>query len=169
VALTRLELEQLYTELEVPLYNFALRWVWNPMVAEEIVHDGFVRLWRARDNLHGLTIKGLVYKTVYNLCVNELRKQKWRDAIPFIVELMAHAGPSRGLNQHDQFVLENDLVKMRTALESLSKDLREVLLMTEFSDLSYDEVATILAIPVGTVASRKNRAMKELRDRMEVT
>ena len=42
--LDRTELEKLYSVLEKPLYNFALRWVWNPSLAEELVQEAFLRL-----------------------------------------------------------------------------------------------------------------------------
>jgi RNA polymerase sigma-70 factor (ECF subfamily) len=55
---------------------------------------------------------------------------------------------------------------MKLVLENLPRELREILLMCEFSDMTYDEIGVALEIPAGTVASRKNRAMKVLKDLM---
>jgi DNA-directed RNA polymerase specialized sigma24 family protein len=64
------------------------------------------------------TFKGLVYKTVHNLCLNEIRKKKLRDAFP-LLEVLAPTA-----NRHDEFVQKNDLEDLRQALEALPRDLR---------------------------------------------
>src|SRR4051812_33518438 len=126
--ITRPELERLYQELEVPLYNFALRWLWNPTSAEDIVQDAFVRLWRRRDEVMIETFKGLVFKTVYNLCLNERRKRRWLELVPWVDSVSIARGT------HEDFVRLQDLGGLKDALEGLSHELREVLLMTEFSE-----------------------------------
>lgn len=156
MALTRQELERLYGEIEVSLYNYALRWVWNPRTAEDLVHDAFVRVWSARASVRPETLKALVYKALHNLCLNEVRKRRLREVVPFLDLFSSGEG-------EEEFVRRNDLRELKNALEALPGDLRVVLLMTEFSDLSYDEVARLLRIPPGTVASRKSRAIEALR------
>jgi RNA polymerase sigma-70 factor (ECF subfamily) len=163
VTLERAELEKLYLDLEKPLYNFALRWVWNPRLAEELVQEAFLRLWRYRDNVDMATVKGLLYKTLQNLALNERRKVAIRQVIPFLEFFVGEE--SEAVLEADA-ILKQDLQKMKTVLEGLPHELREILLMCEFSDMTYDEIGIALEIPAGTVASRKNRAMKMLKDEM---
>jgi DNA-directed RNA polymerase specialized sigma24 family protein len=48
VALSRVDFENAFQELEISLYNFALRWVFQTMLAEEIVQDAFAIVWKNR-------------------------------------------------------------------------------------------------------------------------
>jgi RNA polymerase sigma-70 factor (ECF subfamily) len=158
--LTKSELEETYQALETPLYNFALRWIFNPAQAEDIVHDAFVRIWNRRDETDLVTLKSLLYKTVQNLALNEIRRRRVRGILPIIDWIF----PANDAG-HEVALLEAEkLRKMQIGLESLPFNLREVLLLTEFSDLSHKEIALALAIAEGTVASRKSRAMQLLKD-----
>jgi len=161
VAITRLELENLYVRIERPLYNFALRWVWNPAIAEEVVQDAFIRLWQRRDTIDGSTLQGLLYVTVKRLAINELRKIKLREAVPVLDWIF----PSANGAEVD-LVLQSELQEMREQIEKLPEDVRETLLMCEFSDMNYEQIGQALGIPAGTVASRRNRALKILKEKL---
>lgn len=161
MSITRSQLDSYFRTLEVPLYNFALRWVFDAGLAEEIVQDAFVRIWNRRDTIESSTFKGLAYKTVQNLAFNELRKLKWRQSLNF-----AHwLGDGEAAADQD-LIQRQDLIEMRRLLEAMPVDLKEVLLLSQYSDFSYQEIAASLGIAEGTVASRKNRALEWLRARM---
>jgi RNA polymerase sigma-70 factor (ECF subfamily) len=157
MAITRDDLEKLYASLERPLYNFALRWVWDPQLAEELVQEGFVRVWQWRDQARAETLKSLLFKTIQNLCKNERRKRRLRESLPIFDWFLRP-------DLHEQFVRDADIRRLYEALERLPVDLRETLLLLQFSEFSYEEAAAILDIPAGTVASRKNRAMQLLKE-----
>lgn len=158
--ITRAELEKLYGSLERPLYNFALRWVWDPGLAEELVQEGFVRVWQRRDQVKPETIKSLLFKTIQNLCKNERRKRVLRESLPILEWFLKP-------DLHEEFVRDQDVRRLYEALESLPSELRETLLLLQFSEMSYEEAALILEVPSGTVASRKNRAMRFLKEVMK--
>ena len=69
----------------------------------------------------------------------------------------APGSPSTGLELRD----------METALRQLPDEQREILLLVALEELSYDEVANTLSIPIGTVMSRLSRAREKLRANME--
>lgn len=188
--INRDQFENSYRELEVPLYNFALRWVFNPALAEDIVQDAFIRIWRRRDEVRIETIKALLYKTVQNLAINEGRKRRVRDSFQLIANWMSgqgstiHAGNSSGsgsgifdglahIGHHasprtieHELIQREELEAMRKALELLPHNLREVLLLTQFSDFSQTQIAELLEIAEGTVASRRSRALSMLRNQL---
>ncbi|MGE0528897.1 MAG: RNA polymerase sigma factor [Bdellovibrionales bacterium] len=163
MALSEDELERLFVELETKLYNFALRWLWNPAVAEETVQDAFVRVWRQRDEVEASTARSLLYKITQNLCLN-LRRRSQLPVAPLVSWIWGRpAAPA----VDEEFLARNRLAALYAAMEQLHPPLREVLLMTEFSEMDYNEVAAALGIPPGTVASRKNSALKQLRSLMQ--
>lgn len=158
MALSRQDFESVYRELEVSLFNFALRWVFDPATAEEVVHEAFVKVWDKRTTVEGATLKGLLYKTVQNVALNEIRRRKVRAAIPILSWFdNSSRDPSADLIQ------QQELLRLQAEMEKLPFELREVLLLSRFSDMSYDQIATFLGVPAGTVASRLNRAMRILR------
>ncbi len=159
MAISKEELDHFYIEVETALYNFALRWTWNPSLAEELVHDAFIRVWRHRDQVEMKTLKGLLYKTVQNLALNERRRAKLLETLPLLSWMFEGKNSSLEVD----FIKRENLSQLQAALETLPKDLRETFLMCQFSDMSHDEIGEALGIKAGTVASRKNRALISLK------
>ncbi|MGZ3721716.1 MAG: RNA polymerase sigma factor [Bdellovibrionales bacterium] len=157
----------MYREIESPLYNFALRWVFDAALAEEVMHDAFVRVWNKRDEVEVSTLKGLLYKTVQNLALNEIRRRKVSRAFKDALQTVNWFSDDESPGMEADFIQQQDFKQMRAALETLPHDLREVLLLSQFSDLNYEEIAAALEIPLGTVASRKSRALLLMREKME--
>ena len=63
-----------------------------------------------------------------------------------------------------QSAQQNELIQMaKSALDSLPRDAREIIMLRDFHDLSYAEISEILGIPSGTVMSRLHRAREQLR------
>lgn len=161
--ISREELESFYSEIEVKIFNFALRWTWNPGLAEDLVQESFVRIWRHRDEVDPSHVKSLLYKTVQNLALNQRRRQKLADAIPVIGWFM----PTEYQTLEQDFIQKENLRELQAALDSMPLDLRETLLMCQFSDMSYSEIAVALGISIGTVGSRRNRALEFLKENMK--
>lgn len=154
------ELEALYLRLEKPLYNFALRWVWNPGQAEEIVQEAFLRLWRHREQIEPATVKALMYKTVQNLALNERRKHVLKSTLTWFFN-------DESPTLEEEYIQRQDWAQVKRGIESLPKELRETLLLCQFSDLTYEEIGQMQDIPAGTVASRKSRALKMMNELVE--
>lgn len=161
MAITKEQLELTYRDVELSLYNFALRWVYDPMVAEELVHDAFIRIWNKRESVRQESIKSLLYKTTQNLAINELRRKNLREALPFL-NWFDNKDNLRS-NLESSLIDKEELKKIKESLENLPIKYKEVLLMSEYSDMSYGEIAQSLDIAEGTVASRKSRALVLLR------
>jgi RNA polymerase sigma-70 factor (ECF subfamily) len=154
------DLERLYARLEKPLYNVVYRWIWNPEEAQDIVQEAFLRLWRMGDRVEMGTVEPLVYRIALNLASSRARSRKiWR-----WVSLDAVRGAlSATRSAEEGMSADEELRRMRAAVEALPEELRQVVMLCEFSELSYAEIAEVLSIPAGTVGSRRNRALKNLR------
>ena len=66
-------------------------------------------------------------------------------------------------NSHDLYVSKMEAEQVRAAIQELSLDFREIILLREYEELSYQEIAYVLDCPVGTVMSRLGRARARLR------
>jgi RNA polymerase sigma factor (sigma-70 family) len=156
--------QSLYRRLERPLFNLAYRYVWNREEAQDVVHDVFLRLWNRRAGLRAGTADRLLWVSVLNLARNRRRWLKLRrlfDSSDATVDLL-----TSGIGADEAVQREANATALRAAIDALPEKLREVLLLAEFADLRYEEIAAMLQVPVGTIASRRHLAVKQLRSRM---
>jgi RNA polymerase sigma factor (sigma-70 family) len=158
--LTAERLEALYASLEKPMFNVVYRWLWDRNEARDVVQDAFVRVWQGRARVRLETIQPLLFRTAVNLAANRRRARRLRAWVGLgEAEDAASEGDPEGelgRRQREQ--------KVRRAVEALPEKLRQVVLLCELSGLSNGEVAQVLRIPEGTVASRKHLAMRRLEE-----
>lgn len=133
----------------------------NVLAADDLVQDC---LERALSRLHlwrrGSDMRAWLFTIMHNVYANQIRKIS--NAPPF-VEL----DPDHG---HDASNAEQDLAvrDVQQAIDMLSPDQREVLLLVTLEGLQYQEVAIILDVPEGTVMSKLSRAREKLRTIMQL-
>lgn len=148
-------IEALYRDLEKSLFNIALRWTWSDAEAHELVQEAFLKLWSARWRIRAETSRAYAYKTVLNLAQKHARKrQTWWRVRQLLPDADFDTSPERSY----------DDARVQAAIRQLPEAQRSVLLLCEFSDLKHREIARILGIPPGTVGSRRNHALKRLRE-----
>ncbi len=157
-------LERLYVELERPLYNVVYRWVWNADDAMEVVQEAFLRVWRARHRVEPTTARAYLYRTALNLAANRRRANRVRSFVGLgeRAELPSDQPAADALLGG-----EADRRRVRRAIDGLPEKLRRVVALTELAGLSYKEVAAVLGIPAGTVASRRSAALAKLRETLD--
>lgn len=158
------DLERLHARLERPLYNVAFRWTWNSDDASDLVQETFVRLWRMRKRVDLERVEPLVYRILLNLAASHRRaKRVWRwVSLGALREAAAGEG-----NPEERLAADARHAELRKAVEKLPDELRSVVVLCECTDLTYDRVGEILGIPTGTVGSRRHRALRLLRERLD--
>lgn len=156
--LERAAIEALYLRLERPIYNVALRSVWSEEEAADVVHEAFVRLWAMRARVRPETVEPLLWRIALNLCA---KRRRWRRIRTFLG--LSAVGATEDPSAEDALGDHQRELALRRAVEALPADLRDVILLTTYAELSYDEVGRLLGIPPGTIGSRRNRAIRRLR------
>jgi RNA polymerase sigma factor (sigma-70 family) len=147
-----------YQRLERSLYNVLFRQLWQREDCQDLIHDAFMRVWERRDEVNEDTLDALVWTTALNLAKNRLRWRVLRRHEPIDEELMQQVATG---NESGDFLAER---RVREALRKLPGTWREVLLLSEFSGMRGTEMAEVLGIPAGTVASRKHLALARLKE-----
>jgi RNA polymerase sigma factor (sigma-70 family) len=148
-------------------YNLA-RWLLrDPSAAEDAVQEASLRAFRYIESLRGNDARAWLLGIVRNTCFTVLERRRTGpevvefDETEFEAELgaAAHGGsdPAALLEQRRLRTL------IDAAIRALSPALREVLVLREFEDLEYAQIAQIAGVPVGTVMSRLSRAREKLR------
>jgi RNA polymerase sigma-70 factor (ECF subfamily) len=154
------EWQALYLRLEKPLYNLAYRYVWRSHEAQDILHDAFLQLWRRRERMLPATADRYLWTTVLNLC---RKRRRWSRAKRFLQgDDELHALEDTQSVEADAARTEQHSL-LNEAIERLPEKLRTVLLLAEFSEMSYEAISEMLSVPPGTVASRRHLAVKQLR------
>jgi len=153
-------LEGLYLRLERSLFNVAYRMLWKTEDAQEVVQEAFVRLWRMRARVRLSTVEPLVYRIAINLATSRLRTRRlWR----FVSLGVSWDRASPDPGPEDRLAEAQEQERLRSAIDALPPELRNVVLLSELSELGYVGVAQALGIPEGTVGSRRHRALDRLR------
>jgi RNA polymerase sigma-70 factor (ECF subfamily) len=156
------EVEALFVRLERPLFNVVYRWVWDRDEAAELVQEAFARLWQARARVRVETAGAFVHRVAVNLAASRRRWRRVRRLLGSEEEAAAEQLPAR--ERPDEAVLGAErAAAVRAAVEALPEKLRRALILCELSELSYAEIAEVLAVPVGTVGSRRSAAVAKLR------
>lgn len=129
--------------------------------ADDLVQDTLERalnkfhLWR-----RGSDLRAWLFTIMHNVFINQVRRRRVVPDVPLndeIMELPAHSAQADRLEIRD----------LDAALARLPDEQREVLLLVALEQLSYEETAKALGIPIGTVMSRLSRARARLRGIME--
>ena len=156
-------LVHLYQRLERPLYNVVYRFLWTAEDSQEIVQEAFLRLWRMRARVRMDSVEPFLYRITVNLARSRLRKRRlWRWVS--LEALRNRTSPDPGAEELAATAEARG--RMRRVIEGLPMDLRKVVVLCELAGLSYQQVAQTLGIPVGTVGSRRHRAMELLRRKL---
>jgi len=153
-------LERLYAQLERPLYNVAYHLLWSAEDSQEVVQEAFLRVWRMRSRVRMQGVEPLLYRVVINLARSRLRSRRvwrWVSLRPLWNRPAGDPTPEQQLRQASQHV------RLRRAVDGLPMELKEVILLCEYSSMSYKQVGDLLGIPEGTVGSRRHRAIDHLR------
>ena len=155
------------------LYNFAIRHVRAPQVAEEVVQDAFVRVVQsAQDFKHDARFLTWVYTIVRNLCIDQLRKNALRKHASLDHSRTGDEdGPTLGERtadtraSTDREAIGTELKeRIVQAVDRLPDDQREVFLLRETSNMPFKEIAEITGVPENTVKSRMRYALERLQE-----
>ena len=145
------------------VFKFARRRVGDVAVAEDITSQVFLETWRRRNEV--TLLDGSLRAWLLGIARN-LQRRHWRSTerrIRAIDRLPPVAGaPDTGDAVADRLDAIDELAHVRHRLDGLSESHREVLLLAVWEELSYDEIAAVLDVPVGTVRSRLARARRNL-------
>lgn len=144
------------------VYRLAYRLTGNRHDAEDLTQDVFIRVFKSIHNYQPGTLEGWLHRITTNLFLdNARRKQRIRmDALSAAPEHLwgASASPQQ---LHDDGELDADIV---AALDALTPEQRVAVVLCDIEGLTYEEIAAVLDVKLGTVRSRIARGRAQLRD-----
>ena len=142
------------------LRRYARALTGNTSAADDLVQDTMERGWRKLATWRfGTDMRAWLFGIMHNLHIDQFRKGN------LLTETLDEDTPIPGAAATQEQGLH--LRDLQTALNQLASEQREVLLLVALEDMPYEEVATTLGIPIGTVMSRLSRGREKLRTLME--
>lgn len=155
------------------VYNFVLRQLKAPALAEDVTQEVFMRLVQnAADFKHEARFSTWLYAIARNLCIDQLRRLQHRRHPSLDQPLGENDGRTLGdavANEHFSASAERSAVSSEVqvtilkAVEALPDDQREVFLLREVADLPFKDIAEITGVPENTVKSRMRYALDRLK------
>jgi RNA polymerase sigma-70 factor, ECF subfamily len=152
-------LTALYRRHADGLFGFLQRLAGDRMLAEEILQDTLLAVWRGADRFEGrAAVRTWLYGIARRRAHNRLRSARPADAA--LDDVPEPAEPAAGPEELTLVRLERD--RVLTAVDGLSLRHREVVVLTFVAELSQAEIADVVGVPVGTVKSRLHHARAAL-------
>ena len=155
-----------------PVYNFIIRYLGDPQMAEDLMQEVFLRIIKgAAKYRRRAKFTTWLYTIARNLCIDTLRRLKHRRHLSLdepigddpeggtMLDRVADKAPPE-----DRRAMDRQFVRhLEQALSGLNPDQREVFVLREFQHLPFAEIASIVDCPVNTVKSRMRYALEGLR------
>lgn len=155
------------------IYASVLRQVRDEHKAMDITQEAFIQAYRAIDTYEDRArFSTWMYRIAMNLITSHYRHERAqkRGGSQTETSLNIEGMPEPGADQRtpDDLVAAGDLgVLVRAAIDELDDEYRDVVVMRDLQDLSYEEIAETLKIAPGTVRSRLHRGREKLRDKLK--
>jgi RNA polymerase sigma-70 factor (ECF subfamily) len=151
--------ERLLSHLDAA-HNLA-RWLMgNSADAEDVVQDAYLSALTGAHRFRGGDERAWLFSIVRNRCYSSHRRQRVRQATDF--DETRHSDPGATPSPEQLAITGDTSRRVRSAVERLGLEFREVIVLREFEGLSYKEIADVVEAPIGTVMSRLSRARAEL-------
>jgi RNA polymerase sigma-70 factor, ECF subfamily len=148
------------------LYSYALMLARNRSDAEDLVQETYVRALPAIGRLReDSNLKGWLFTILRNIWLNHLRRRQNSIQVAGVDvdEYPAEDDTASQYNPHSLLISRVNREQVQNAIQRLPRDAREIILLREYEEMSYQEIAGVLNCPVGTVMSRLCRARSRLR------
>ena len=154
------------------MYNFAYRLTFDEDDAKDLVQDTYMKAFRFINSFErGTNAKAWLFRILKNSFINEFRKKSKQPAKVDYNEVESYynsddAGENLTTDLRVETVQHMIGDEITGALNALPVDFRTVIILSDLEGFTYEEMAKILDIPIGTVRSRLHRARNMLREKL---
>jgi len=151
------------------LFNTMVHVIGSREDAEDVVQESFVQAYLKLGTFQGNSaFYTWLYRISFNIAISHRRRRKKTQSIDQVREDIGQEPIDRGEGPGRRMEQQENVHQIHTALEKLSEEHRDVLVLRELEGMDYDRIADVLDLPVGTVRSRLHRARGHLKECLEV-
>lgn len=159
----------LMAQHERRMYAVALRMCGNREDAQDCLQEAMLRVYRAIGGFKGQSsFSTWVYRITMNTCLDELRRKKNRQNTSLDNLLDLGWSPADESNAPEKQAMRSELRRnLNRAIQELPEEMRSAVVLRDIQGFSYDEIARMLEINVGTIKSRISRGREKLREKLK--
>ena len=164
--------EEFYPNADA-LYNFAFNLTYSEADANDLVQETYLKAYRFIDKyIEGTNAKAWLFKILKNAFINQYRKESKRPTKVDFEDIVSYQNEENSkysgyidLRQEIYQSMMGD--EVTNAVNALPVDFRSVILLCDIEGFTYEEIAKIIDIPIGTVRSRLHRARNMLKEKLK--
>ncbi len=166
-----LAFDEIVKRYKDPLMNFVYRFLGDSIESEDVVQETFLRVFRNKHAYKKIAkFSTWIYTIAGNLAKTELRKRKKRNIhslseIGFEDKDYEISDESQSPEKNTNSSMYDEIIQRE--IQQLSPKFREVVILRDIQELSYEEISKIIDVPLGTVKSRVNRARLRLQEKLK--
>lgn len=170
---TPLDFETVYRDHADYVYNLAFRLSGAEAEADDLMQETFMRVYRYLSGYAGGSLRAWLRRIVINLFLTKCKAQSRQNHLS--IDQTDEEGRPRKMDDalldssgDPGFLVEQVSLddRVQSSLDALPADFRLALVLREIEDLSYEQIATVLGVPIGTVRSRLARGRAMLREHL---
>lgn len=151
------------------LFNTMVHILGSREDAEDVVQESFVQAYLKLSTFQGNSaFYTWLYRISFNIAISHRRRRKKVHSIDQVREDIGSEPVDRAEGPGHRMEQQENVRQVHAALEKLSDEHRDVLVLRELEGMDYDHIADVLELPVGTVRSRLHRARTHLKECLEV-
>ena len=160
---------RLMEQHERRMYAVALRMCGNREDAQDCLQEAMLRVYRAIGGFKGQSsFSTWVYRITMNTCLDELRRKKNSQSASLDNLLEMGWSPTDDSNAPEKQAMRSELRRnLNRAIQELPEEMRAAVVLRDIQGFSYDEIARMLEINVGTIKSRISRGREKLREKLK--
>ena len=160
---------QLVLSYQSMVYNFAYRILGDRHAAADATQDAFISAFKAIGKFRGGSFKAWLLRIVTNACYDQLRRKQRQPSTSLDALLVLEPAPTQSLTDSrespEEYTVRQELSKaIQIGIGSLPPEQRITLVLADVQGFSYQEIAGVTGVALGTVKSRLSRARNKLRD-----
>lgn len=159
-------LEEVFAQYQGELLGTLRCLVGNVEDARDAYQEAFVKCWRHRESIPQIrSLKAWVFQVAINTARDQ-RSSAWqrrKQGLEITERMLVSSEPGPG----DHLEKQEQIDRLRRAVQDLRHEEKEIFLLRQNADLTYEQIAETLALPVGTVKTRMRLALSKLRQVLE--
>ncbi len=154
----------IYNRYKTPVYAFCVKMLGDREQARDVMQETFLRVYENRDRLSSISsLKAWIFTIARNQCLNQIRKARWQVPLENEREPVAARSetPISRLEKSERIAL------VTRYLDELKTEYREVIILREYQNMSYEEIAAVTRSTLSAVKSRLFKARRKLASLIE--